>query len=257
MIRLLAKIGRFNTVAIVTLIIAAASAVVTAIAVGLLNNSGSSIGFETAILFAICVPIVVTAPIVWYLVGLILRTFENEKEMRRLASYDSLTGLLSRHAFFDNATNYTSLANREGTVFSVMTINLDKFKSINDKYGHPAGDAVLRLFAEVVNSVARRSDITGRLGGEEFAMLLPSTSTVEALEFSGRLHHAINKTVLKYNHKIISYTASIGLTSFDPESSDTIDDMLARADLALYQAKRAGRNQTAAFNPEVKQVATG
>lgn len=257
MIKLLAKIGRFNTVAIVTFITATTSAVVTAIAISLLSSSGAGIGFKAAILLAICVPIVVTPPIVWCLVGLILRTFENEKEMRRLASFDSLTGLLSRHAFFENATNYTSLANRESTVFSVMIIDLDKFKSINDKYGHPAGDAVLKLFAEVVNSVARRSDILGRLGGEEFAMLLPSTSTEEALEFSGRLHNAINKAVLKYNDKIISYTASIGLTSFDPESSDTIDDLLARADLALYQAKRAGRNQTAAFNPEIKQVATG
>lgn len=255
MIKLLAKIGRFNTVAIVTFITAAASAVVTAIAISLLNSS--SIGFEAAILLAISVPVVVTPPIVWYLVGLILRTYENEKEMRRLASYDSLTGLLSRHAFLDNANNYTSLANREGTVFSVMIIDLDKFKSINDKYGHPAGDAVLKLFADVVNSVARRSDIVGRLGGEEFAMLLPSTSTAEAIEFSGRLHDAINKAVVKYNDNIISYTASIGLTSFDPRSCDDIDDMLARADLALYQAKRAGRNQTAAFNPEIKQVATG
>ena len=136
-------------------------------------------------------------------------------------------------------------------------MDIDNFKSINDKYGHPAGDAVLKLFAEVVNSVARRSDILGRLSSGEFAMLLPSTSTVEALEFSGRLHDAINKAVLKYKDKIISYTASIGLTSFDPESSDTIDDMLARANLALYQARRAGLNQTAAFNPEIKQVAAG
>ena len=257
MIKLLAKIGRFNTVSIITLVAAVASVTVTAIAVSILDNSGSNLEFETALLFAASVPLVVTPPISWYLVSLMLRIYDSEKEMRRLASYDSLTGLLSRHAFFDNANNYTSLANREGTVFSVMIIDLDKFKSINDKYGHPAGDAVLRLFADVVNSVARRSDITGRLGGEEFALLLPSTSTVEAIEFSGRLHNAINKAVLKYDDKMISYTASIGLTSFEPDSGDKIDDLLARADLALYQAKRAGRNQTAAFNPEIKQVATG
>ena len=257
MIKLLAKIGCFNTVAAVTLIAVLASVIVTAVAVSFLNSSGFEIQINTAMAFAACVPIAVAPPISWYLVSLLLQIHGNEKEMRRLTRYDSLTGLLSRHAFFDNATKYTSLANRESTVFSVMIIDLDKFKSINDKYGHPAGDAVLKLFAEVVNSVARRSDILGRLSGGEFAMLLPSTSTVEALEFSGRLHDAINKAVLKYNDKIISYTASIGLTSFDPESSDTIDDMLARANLALYQARRAGLNQTAAFNPEIKQFAAG
>ncbi len=137
-----------------------------------------------------------------------------------------------------------------------MIIDLDHFKLINDKHGHPAGDAVLKLFADVINSVARRSDIVGRLGGEEFAIVLPSTSNLEAIEFSGRLHNAIDKAVLKYNGAAIKYTASIGLTAYDPGSSDNIDDMLARADLALYQAKRSGRNQTATFNPEIRQVAT-
>ena len=115
---------------------------------------------------------------------------------------------------------------------------------------------MLKLFADVINSVARRSDIVGRLGGEEFAIVLPSTSNLEAIEFSGRLHNAIDKAVLKYNGAAIKYTASIGLTAYDPGSSDNIDDMLARADLALYQAKRSGRNQTATFNPEIRQVAT-
>ena len=94
--------------------------------------------------------------------------------MRSLASYDSLTGLLSRHAFFDNANNLCVAGPARDKPFAVMIIDLDHFKSINDRYGHPAGDAVLKLFADVVNSVARRSDIVGRLGGEEFAIVCPA-----------------------------------------------------------------------------------
>jgi diguanylate cyclase (GGDEF)-like protein len=256
MIELLARIGRLKAVAMMTLIAMTAAIVVTAATIGGLNSSGFEFRFDLAISLAVFVTVVVAPPICWYLLGVVLRIYGTEEEMRRLASYDSLTGLLSRHVFFDRANNYISLANREATVFSVMIIDLDKFKLVNDRYGHPAGDAVLKLFANVVNSVARRSDIVGRLGGEEFALVLPSTSSAEAIEFSGRLHKAINKAVLKYNDNIISYTASIGLTSFDPDSSDNIDDLLARADLALYQAKRSGRNQTATFNPEIKQFAT-
>jgi diguanylate cyclase (GGDEF)-like protein len=256
MIKLLANLGRFNTVAIITGIAAVASLAVTATAVTLLNNYGFDIKLNVAAAFAIGVPLVVTPPICWLLVSLMFRIYHIEEEMRCLASYDSLTGLMSRYAFFDNANNYVSLARRERNIFSVMIIDLDHFKLINDKHGHPAGDAVLKLFADVINSVARRSDIVGRLGGEEFAIVLPSTSNLEAIEFSGRLHNAIDKAVLKYNGAAIKYTASIGLTAYDPGSSDNIDDMLARADLALYQAKRSGRNQTATFNPEIRQVAT-
>jgi diguanylate cyclase (GGDEF)-like protein len=181
----------------------------------------------------------------------------DEQKMRSLASYDSLTGLLSRHAFFDNTNNYVSLAKREKNPFSVLIIDLDHFKNINDRYGHPAGDAVLRLFADVVNSVARRSDIIGRLGGEEFAMVLPSTSASEAVEFSERLHEAINKAVLKYNGSAIKYTVSIGLAEFTSESVHSVDDLLAQADVALYQAKQAGRNRTATYRPESHRAATG
>ena len=85
----------------------------------------------------------------------------------------------------------------------------------------------------------------------------PSTSTSEALEFSERLHHAIGQAVLKYKDDAIRYTASIGLSEFDAESADSIDDLLARADLALYQAKQSGRNQTATFNPRLTQAAAG
>ncbi len=257
MVKLLAKLGRFNTVAIITIIAVVASIAVSASSVTILNSYGFDINFKFALIFATSVCLVVATPIFWVLVSLMLRIYQLDEDMHKPLSHDSLTGLLSRQAFFDRANNYVSLATREKTIFSVMIIDLDQFKLINEKYGHPAGDAVLKLFANVVNSVARRSDITGRLGGEEFAMVLPSTSTKEAIEFSDRLHNAINKAVLKYNDNIIKYTAGIGLTSFVPGTSVSIDELLARADLALYQAKREGRNQTSTFNPEVKKVATG
>lgn len=257
MIRLLVKLGRLGSMVSITTIVTLLSVAVTLSAITLLNQQGYGLHSEIATLLALAVPLIVTPPLAWYLVGLLLQLHRDEKEMRNLASYDSLTGLLSRHAFFDNANNYFSLARRERSPFSVMIIDLDHFKSINDRYGHPAGDAVLKLFADVVNSVARRSDIIGRLGGEEFAMLLPSTPTAEALEFSQRLHTAINKAVLKFNNSAIRYTASIGLTELDVESEDSMDELLARADLALYQAKQAGRNQTATFNPQLTRVAAG
>lgn len=256
MVELLAKLGRFNSVVIFTIIAAAASIAVTIIAITTLNNHGFNVRFELAIILATLVPLVVAPPIFWFLVSLVLRMYEAEEELRNPASSDSLTGLLSRHAFFSSANNYVSLAIRQQTVFSVMIVDLDHFKLVNDKYGQSAGDAVLKHFANVISSVARGSDITGRLGGEEFAMVLPSTSTREAIEFSDRLHHAINNAVLKHNDSIIKYTASVGLTSFEPGASVSIDELLARADLALYQAKREGRNKTSTFNPAIKQVAT-
>jgi len=255
--KLLAKIGRLGTVIIVILIAVVASLAATMAAVTLLNARGYGLHTEIATMLAAGITLLVAPPIGWYLVDLLFRVHRVEQEMRALASYDSLTGLPSRHAFFDNAKNYVSLARREQNPFSVMIIDLDHFKSINDSHGHPAGDAVLKLFANVVNSVARRSDIIGRLGGEEFAIVLPSTNTSEALEFSGRLHHAVSQAVLKYKGSAIRYTASIGLSEFDTDSEDSLDDLLARADLALYQAKQSGRNQTATFNPQITQAAAG
>jgi diguanylate cyclase (GGDEF)-like protein len=234
---------------------AVGSLAVTLLVVGLLNQRGFGLQTGIAACLAVGVALAVTLPLAWYLIDLLLRVHRDEQEMRSLASYDSLTGLLSRHAFFDNANNYVSLAKREKKTFSVVIIDLDHFKQINDRYGHPAGDAVLKLFADVVNSVARRSDIIGRLGGEEFGMVLPSTASSEALEFSERLHQAIDKAVLKFNGSAIRYSVSIGLAEFDNGAEISIDDLLARADQALYRAKQAGRNQTAIFDPQLNHAA--
>ena len=257
MIEHLARIGRFNTVAIITIATTVVSVAITAIAATILNNIASTVNFGWAIAFAYIVPVVVTPLISWPLVGLLLRIYQSEEKMRDLASHDSLTGLLSRHAFFENGNSYISLAKRDRNMFSVLVIDLDHFKKINDKFGHPAGDAVLKLFADVVNSVSRNSDIIGRLGGEEFGLVLPSTGSSEAVEFSQRLHQAIDKAVLTYKNDMIKYTVSIGLTSYKTDADESLEDMLASADIALYQAKNSGRNQTAVFGDQNEQSATG
>ena len=131
------------------------SIAVTAVLVTSLNANGYNLNAGTALILAAIVPCIVAPIASWYLIGLLLNIYHVEEEMRSLASYDSLTGLLSRHAFFKSANNYFSLAKREGKVFSVLVVDLDYFKLINDQYGHAAGDAVLKLFADVTNSVGR------------------------------------------------------------------------------------------------------
>ena len=253
MIDLLASLGRFKTVATITVLASVLATLFTAIGSYVLIRFGFDINFHAAFWFAMSVPLLVTPLVSWHLIGLLLRIHRLEQEMRQLVRHDSLTGLLSRHAFFENARSYISLATRHDIPFSVAIVDLDHFKSINDRYGHPAGDAVLRLFADVLNSVSRSSDIIGRLGGEEFALVLPNTRIVEAYEFTERLHSAIDKAVLNYNSAMIQYTVSIGLASAEPETNNGIDNLLARADQALYEAKRAGRNQTAVYSRPTAQ----
>jgi len=257
MVKILADIGRFNAVAIITLVLAAVSVMVTAVALAVMERIGLTTVSWLALSLAAAVPLIAAPPIVWVLVDSLLDSLRNEQEMRQLASFDSLTGLPSRHAFFESAASHVSLANRNHSVFVVVLIDLDHFKSINDQYGHPAGDAVLKLFADVLNSVARRSDIIGRMGGEEFAMILPSTSTPSALEFAERLHAAIGQAMLKYGESVIHYTVSIGIACSTSGRLNNLDNLLTRADLALYQAKRGGRNQTRVFSESQERIAVG
>lgn len=163
-------------------------------------------------------------------------------EARHLAASDALTGLPNRRAFVDAMDRERSRAARHALPFSFVMIDVDHFKSVNDTFGHAAGDLVLQMVARVLNAIARRSDIVGRWGGEEFVVALPQTSEAGARVAAERLRKAIFDAKCKLPSGItVQVTASLGIASVDrPWETDSI---LARADAAMYQAKSRGRNR--------------
>lgn len=167
-------------------------------------------------------------------------------EMKDLARTDSLTGLANRRVFDEALQVEHERAAATGAPLSVMILDLDRFKSFNDTYGHLAGDSCLRQIAGCMRTIAKRSgDVTARLGGEEFAILLPNTSEDMALNLADRLLESIQRLSIAHaGSESGVVTASVGLASFvskrAPEEPATL---LSRADAALYDSKRGGRNR--------------
>lgn len=166
-----------------------------------------------------------------------------EKELRQLATTDFLTQLPTRRAFFNRFSLELERFHRnKNHPVAVIILDLDDFKTINDNYGHRAGDDVLKQVASIFSDEIRKVDVAGRLGGEEFGMILTGTSEEMAVHFSHRIQTRIAEASLRVNNHIITYTISIGITEIREDDSDP-DAILERADRALYQAKRLGRNR--------------
>ncbi len=164
-------------------------------------------------------------------------------EARRLASTDTLTGLLNRRAFVEQIEKARALSDKELFPMSMLLLDVDHFKKVNDTFGHDAGDAVLQGVARVLSSIARKSDFVARWGGEEFVLALSSTAEAGARVAAERVRRAIASA--RYvlpdgtEHRA---TASVGLASADSPKWQ-IDDLLGRADKAMYSAKHRGRNK--------------
>ncbi|MFP4154754.1 MAG: PAS domain S-box protein [Halothiobacillaceae bacterium] len=165
-----------------------------------------------------------------------------ETRLRMLASTDELTGLANRREFMNRAETEILRMRRGATALSVLMLDLDHFKDVNDRFGHAVGDAVLRRFATLCRSTFRRSDLPGRLGGEEFAVLLPDTSEAGAIRIAERFRQAVEETRWSDLGVSLSITVSIGGTGVVADEGN-IEAALARADRALYGAKSAGRNR--------------
>ena len=173
----------------------------------------------------------------------------DELQLRLCATTDPLTGALSRRAFKEEVERATSLALRHHDDLSIIAIDLDYFKSINDTHGHAAGDAVLRKVVELCREQLRNTDLFGRLGGEEFAALLPQTGAVGAMDVAERMRKAVAASVIEHGSTRLMATASLGVASLDATARDA-DILLSRADTALYQAKEAGKNRAVAWRNE-------
>lgn len=167
-----------------------------------------------------------------------------EQELRLLATTDTLTGLQNRHAFVKRGMSLLKGAQRYGRQCSALMLDIDHFKRINDTYGHAFGDAVLKAVAEELSHGLREVDLLGRLGGEEFAAILPETGAHQALLVAERLRNAVQALSFTCEDgSRLRLTLSIGVAE-RLSGEVRLEDLLARADRALYRAKDGGRNRT-------------
>lgn len=163
-------------------------------------------------------------------------------ELETLATRDPLTGLFNRREFVRQAEHELARAQRLGGVLSLLMVDLDHFKLINDRFGHPAGDEVLRHVARLMTQTVRQTDRIARFGGEEFVLLLPDTPEADALRLADKLRQQLADTPVAGVG--IPVTASIGLACMPAGKTLTLDTLLQQTDRALYQAKHQGRNRT-------------
>jgi diguanylate cyclase (GGDEF)-like protein/PAS domain S-box-containing protein len=165
-----------------------------------------------------------------------------EEELRRLATTDSLTGMFNRGHFLELSKREVGRALRYNRPLSILMIDIDHFKRVNDNFGHDAGDRVLQNFAVIGREQIRDVDIFGRLGGEEFAILLPDTGFSSAGEVAERLRHAMADSSVRINDEVINVTISVGVSTVSA-SIRNLDLLMSSADKALYTAKWEGRNK--------------
>ncbi|SMQ85812.1 diguanylate cyclase with GAF sensor [Devosia lucknowensis] len=170
----------------------------------------------------------------------------SELELRQLATSDGLTGIATRRAFKAEAEKYVALARRHRSQLSVVTFDVDHFKKVNDAYGHAGGDMVLKAITRAAQDGLRKSDLLGRLGGEEFAAVLPDADAAAAMAVAEKLRYAFRGLDFPGSRPPIKVTASFGVATLDP-GRDDLDSVLLKADEALYEAKRSGRNKSLAW----------
>ncbi|MEO5366906.1 MAG: GGDEF domain-containing protein [Magnetococcus sp. WYHC-3] len=175
------------------------------------------------------------------------RMVDANAQLRILSSRDPLTGLLNARAYYETTDRLLRLSLRNGTPFSMLFIDLDHFKSINDRHGHEAGDKVLRETAACLASQARRSDALGRIGGEEFSMFLSNTDLKGAMALAETLRQNLESLMPVIGDTPLRVTASIGVASNQP-GYHNVADIQRQADLAMYQAKAQGRNRVTSLD---------
>lgn len=186
------------------------------------------------------IPMLLSIAVVFAAVLLVNQTIA--ARLQDAARHDALTGALTRRALDEAAEAEIARSRRHAIPLTLLLLDIDHFKLVNDRYGHPAGDMVLRRFAELTQHCLRREDLFGRVGGEEFCALLPNTSLAGATQLAERIRKAIAGLVVDIGAHQLSLQVSIGIAAFGEHGSEW-PEVVRHADAALYAAKHAGRNQ--------------
>lgn len=217
--------------------------------------------FWTAMTFAILVPWGIGIPIGWYMASQqkeLLKTTaklqnmqdrleEVNRELNHKASFDGLTGLANREHFIEKFDEMRKASEHN----ILMIVDADHFKNINDSFGHPVGDKALILLASVFRRILRKGDLVGRIGGEEFGILLPDTVRAEGEIIGEMIRHEIESTVFEPQEGVPHrMTVSIGLTGVSSSEERALP--MRNADSALFEAKRRGRNQCVLYVPGMR-----
>jgi diguanylate cyclase (GGDEF)-like protein len=163
-------------------------------------------------------------------------------ETQRLAITDGLTGIYNRRHVLDLLEMEIERAQRYQRPLSTILFDIDHFKEVNDRFGHPAGDLVLCKLIELCRRSLRTNDSLGRYGGEEFLIIAPETNLQDALEIAERLRKQVEDLQIPTEKGVVNLTISLGAAAFSPGSKSTLEDLITRTDDALYTAKRLGRN---------------
>ncbi len=179
----------------------------------------------------------------------ITRERQTAEQLVYLAERDALTGLYNRHRFQQELARTMLECDRQQMRCAVMFFDLDEFKTINDSYGHRAGDALLIRVAGEISALVRRNEVLARLGGDEFAILLPGGAGNEVEALADRVVHAVAQIPFRFEGQSLRVTASLGIAYYPTHAADA-DDLVARADIAMYQAKDAGKNTWRVFRAD-------
>ena len=180
------------------------------------------------------------------------RIIELERRILRLASTDSLTGVLNRRAFMERMEQEINRSFRENSPLSLILADIDHFKGVNDRHGHQVGDLVLQKFVSQLTESSRTYDFVGRYGGEEFVICLPGSTDSQARTVAERMRKSVEemRIMLPDISKSVRITTSFGVVTLRLELEDSVDSLIGRADDALYKAKREGRNRVCAAGDE-------
>ncbi len=187
--------------------------------------------------------------VIGYQMAATLKHFQRFSSVKTMAIYDTLTGLYNRRYLEERLITETQKAFYGGSPLSLVMVDIDHFKKVNDTFGHTTGDLVLKEIASLLKNSVRKKDTVARYGGEEFILILPEAGLEETTIIAERIRRQIENTPFEMEQTRLNLTVSLGISNFPSHHARSKEDLVKMADQALYDAKRGGRNRVCIFHP--------